>query len=105
MTEETFPMICSKVLEIEILVKREKNFMGIITSHMMKVEIGHDRSVFVKEYMNDPCRNDQDNDMGYGAYHNWKEFKAMDTLAFHPAAMIEEWAREEGISLTWLGVK
>ncbi len=104
-TKETLPMICSKVLEIEILVKRIEIRPGVSIPQMMTISIGHDYSVLVREKVNDPRRNEEDNDLGYGIYRNWKEFKAMDTFDLHPAAMIEEWAKKENVSLAWLGVE
>lgn len=104
-TIETFPMICSKVLEIEILVRRIEISPGVSIPHMATISIGHDHSVLMRERIDDPRRSPQDNEMGYSISHNWAEFKAMDTLDFHPAAMIEEWVRKSGISLAWLGVK
>jgi hypothetical protein len=101
---EAFPMICSKVLEIEILVKRIEIRPGVSIPHIATIAIGHDGSVYMRERIDDPRRNEMDNEMGYGIYHNWSEFKAMDTLDFHPATMIEEWVIKEGISLKWLGI-
>lgn len=105
MTNEHFPMICTKVLEIEILVRRIEISPGISIPHIATISIGHDHSVLMRERIDDPRRNEMDNDLGYSISHNWAEFKAMDTLDFHPAAMIEEWAHKECISLAWLGVK
>jgi hypothetical protein len=103
-TIENLPMICSKVLEIKILIRRIE-ISGVYIPHIAMVVIGHDGSVYMREILDDPRSNDKmDNEMGSGVYHDWYEFKAMDTVNFHPATMIEEWATREHISLTWLGV-
>jgi hypothetical protein len=102
---EHLPMICSKVLEIEILVRRIEISPGVSIPHMATISIGHDHSVLIRERIDDPTRLQMDNEMGYGIYHNWSEFKTMDTVNFHPAAMIEEWAQNEKISLGWLEVE
>jgi hypothetical protein len=101
---EQLPMICSKVLEIKILVRRIE-ISGLYIPHIATVVIGHDGSVYMHEILDDPRGNGMDNEMGSGVYHDWYEFKAMDTVNFHPAAMIEEWAKKEHISLAWLGVE
>jgi hypothetical protein len=96
-------MICSKVLEIKILVRRIE-ISGLYIPHIATVVIGHDGSVYMREILDDPQGNGMDNEMGSGVFHNWAEFKTMDTVNFHPAAMIEEWAKKEHISLAWLRV-
>jgi len=98
------PIITTKVLEITILVDRDETTPGIHIPHVAKIEIGHDGSVFMKEYVDDPRRNRYYNDTSYGTYKNWKEFKAFDTLDFAPAKMIEDWILKESINLKWCGV-
>jgi len=85
------------------LGKKDRNFR-IIYPHIATVVIGHDGSVYMREILDDPQGNGMDNEMGSGVFHNWAEFKTMDTVNFHPAAMIEEWAKKEHISLAWLRV-
>lgn len=100
---EQTPMICSKILVIEILIERINNGKGMSIPRLCKVQIGYDQSVLYTERVEDPTRSREDNDLGYGIFHNWKEFKAMDTVEFHPAQMIEDWAASEKISLKWIG--
>jgi hypothetical protein len=104
MIEEKLPMICSKVLEIEILVREIETSNGLYISYIAKIMIGHDGSVYVREFYDDLRSIKREREIRSETFHNWAEFKAMDTVDFHPAMMIEEWAMNEHISLAWLGV-
>jgi hypothetical protein len=104
-TEEQLPMICSVVLEIKILVRRIETPCGMCIPHVATIAIGHDGIIYMRETIDDLRRSPQDNEIKSVIFHNWAEFKAMDTVNFHPAATIAEWATKEHISLAWLGVK
>jgi len=101
--ENNMPMIITKVLEITILIDtNESTSGGIYIPHVAKIDICHDGSIFIREYVDDVRRNKQDNEIGYGIYHSWEEFKSFDTVIFHPAQMIEDWIKQENIDLKWL---
>lgn len=102
--ENTMPMITTKVLEITILVNRDELSSGLYIPHVAIIEICHDGSIFMKEYIDDVRRSHEDNYISYGTYRNWKEFKSFDTPLFHPAQMIEDWANKDDINLKWCGV-
>ena len=98
-------VITTKVLEITFRVgEDEMTPGGFSIPHIVKVEICHDGSVYTREYIDDPGRSKNDNELGYGIFHNWAEFKAFDTIDLAPAKMIEDWAKNENINLKWLGV-
>lgn len=98
------PVIATKVLEITICVSRDESDPGISIPHLAKIDICHDGSILIREYIDDPRRKREDNKMGCSIFHNWSEFKTFDTPHFAPAQMIEDWAKKENIDLKWLRV-
>lgn len=102
--EDILPSITTKMLEIAICVSRDESDYGISIPRIAIIQLCGDGSIFMREYIDDPRRNEQDNDCGYMICHNWAEFKVFDTTEFAPAQMIEDWANKENIDLKWLGV-
>ena len=102
--KNNMPVIATKVLEITICVSRDESDPGISIPQLAEIDICSDRSILIREYIEDPRRKREDNEIGWSIFHNWSEFKAFDTPRFAPAQMIEDWIKEENIDLRWLGV-
>jgi hypothetical protein len=91
--KEKLPMVCMGSYEYTILIERiEQN--GIFIPHIATVVIGSDGSIYYKEQIDNLHLFPQNNIIKSACFHNWKEFKAFDTLSFSPAQLVEDWINE-----------